>query len=98
MPTRNINLTERLDRFVERQVSSGRYSNASEIVRDALRLLEEQEQERAAKLKALREAARQGFDQLDQGQGDVLKSKKAIRRFIAGIEAEVATKRAKRGG
>ena len=46
MPTRNINLTEHFDRFVERQVSSGRYSNASEIVREALRLLEEQEQER----------------------------------------------------
>jgi len=57
VPTRNINLTEHFDRFVERQVSSGRYSNASEIVRDALRLLEEQQQERAAKLKAGRQAA-----------------------------------------
>src|SRR5437899_6344363 len=95
MPTRNINLTEHFDRFVERQVSSGRYSNASEIVRDALRLLEEEEQERATKLKALRQAARQGFDQLDQGKGHVLKGKNAIRRFIAGIEAEVGTKRAK---
>ena len=37
-PTRNINLTDHLDRFVERQASSGQYSNASEIVRDALRL------------------------------------------------------------
>ena len=54
MPTRNINLTEHFDHFVERQVSSGRYSNASEIVREALRLLEEQDQERQAKLKALR--------------------------------------------
>ena len=51
MPTCNINLTEHLDHFVERQVASGRYSNASEIVREALRLLEEQEQERKAKLK-----------------------------------------------
>jgi putative addiction module CopG family antidote len=41
MSTRNINLTDHLDRFVERQVTSGRYGNASEIVRDALRLLEE---------------------------------------------------------
>ena len=44
MPTRNINLTEHFNAFVERQVSSGRYSSASEIVREALRLLEEQEQ------------------------------------------------------
>src|ERR1700691_519620 len=89
MPTRNINLTEHFDRFVEHQVSSGRYSNASEIVRDALRLLEEQEQEREAKLNALRRAAKQGFDEIAQGKGIVLKGKKSIRRFLTEIEAEV---------
>ena len=98
MPTRNVNLTEHFDRFVERQVSSGRYSNASEIVREALRLLEEQEQEREAKLKALRHAAKQGFDEIDQGKGIVLKGKKAIQRFIAEIEGEVKTRAAKNGG
>ena len=67
MPTRNINLTEHLDHFVERQIASGRYSNASEIVRASLRLLEEQEQERKAKLKSLRQAAKQGFEEIDQG-------------------------------
>lgn len=95
MPTRNINMTDHFDRFVERQISSGRYSSASEIVRDALRLLEEQEQERAAKLKALRQAAKQGFDEIDQGKGIALKGKKAIRGLIADVEAEV---RAKAGG
>ena len=59
MPTRNFNLTEHFDHFVQRQVSSGRYSNASEIVREALRRLEEQEQERVAKLQALRQAGKQ---------------------------------------
>ena len=98
MPTRNINLTEHFDNFVERQVSSGRYSNASEIVREALRLLEEQEQEREAKLKALRRAAKQGFDEIDQGKGIVLKGKKAISRFITDIESEVATEAAKKDG
>src|SRR5271170_7076671 len=92
MPTRNINLTDHFDHFVERQVSSGRYSNASEIVRDALRLMEEQEQEREAKLKAIRQAARLGFDEIDQGKGIVLKGRKAIRRFIAEVEGEVRTK------
>ncbi len=98
MPTRNINLTEHFDHFVQRQVSSGRYSNASEIVREALRLLEEQEQERQAKLKALRQAAQQGFAEIDQGQGIVLKGKKAVKQFITQIEAEVRSKAAKNGG
>jgi antitoxin ParD1/3/4 len=92
VPTRNINLTEHLDDFVERQVASGRYSNASEIVRASLRLLEEQEQEREAKLKALRQAAKQGFDEIDQGKGVVLEGKKAIDQFLADIETEVRTK------
>ena len=92
MPTRNVNLTEHFDDFVERQVSSGRYSNASEMVRQALRLLEEQEQERQAKLKALRLAAEQGFRQIDQGEGIILTGKKAVEQFIQGIEAEVRSK------
>ncbi len=45
MPTRNINLTDHLDQFVEDRVTSGRYGNASEIVREGLRLLEQREQE-----------------------------------------------------
>ena len=98
MPTRNINLTEHWDHFVERQVVSGRYGNASEIVREALRLLEEQEQERKAKLKALRQAAKKAFDEIDQGKGVVLKGKKAINQFITDIETEVRIKAARNGG
>ncbi len=97
MPTRNINLTGHFDRFVERQVSSGRYSNASEMVRVALRLLEQEEDERQAKLKALRRAAKEGFDEIDQGKGMVLKGKKAVRQFITEIEAEVRSRSAKNG-
>jgi hypothetical protein len=62
-----------------------------------LRLLEEQEQERQAKLKALRQAAKQGFDEIDQGKGIVLKGKKAVKQFITEIEAEVSSKAAKNG-
>ncbi len=97
MPTRNINLTEHWDNFIERQVASGRYSNASEIVRESLRLLEEQEQERKAKLKALRQAAKEGFDELDRGQGIVLKGKKALHQFVMEIAAEVRTKAGRNG-
>jgi antitoxin ParD1/3/4 len=90
-------LTEHLDNFVARQVASGRYSNASEIVREALSLLEEQEQERKATLNALRLAAKQGFDEIDQGKGIVVKGKKEISQFIRDIETEVRTNAAKNG-
>jgi antitoxin ParD1/3/4 len=69
MPTRNINLTEHLDSFIETGINSGRYSNASEVVREGLRLLEQREREDQAKLEWLRLAVRQGFDQIDRGEG-----------------------------
>jgi putative addiction module CopG family antidote len=43
MPTRNVNLTDELDRFVAKKVRSGRYENASEVVRAGLRTLERDE-------------------------------------------------------
>jgi antitoxin ParD1/3/4 len=97
MPTRNIHLTDHFDEFVEKQLSSGRYSNASEIVRDALRLLEEQEAERKAKLQALRHAAKEGFAEIDAGHGIVLKDKKALARFFKDLEAEALAKAARNG-
>src|SRR5690348_1978325 len=45
MPTRNINLTEHFERFIRTEVQSGRYSNASEVVREGLRLMERRHQE-----------------------------------------------------
>ncbi len=60
MPTRNVNLTEELDRFVFTKVESGRYENASEVVRAALRILEREEQQYEAKLAALRAAIDEG--------------------------------------
>jgi antitoxin ParD1/3/4 len=56
MPTRNVNLTNDLDRFVATKVKSGRYENASEVVRAGLRTLEREEQQYEAKLAALRAA------------------------------------------
>ena len=56
MPTRNVNLTDELDRFVVTKVESGRYENASEVIRAALRTLEREEQRYEAKLAALRAA------------------------------------------
>ena len=60
MPTRNINLTSELDRFVLEKVNSGRYGNASEVVRAGLRTLEREEREYEAKLAALSVAIDEG--------------------------------------
>jgi antitoxin ParD1/3/4 len=60
MPTRNVNLTDELDRFVSKKVESGRYEDASEVVRAALRTLEREEQHYEAKLAALRTAIDEG--------------------------------------
>jgi antitoxin ParD1/3/4 len=70
MPTRNVNLTEELERFVLTKVESGRYENASEVVRAALRTLEREEQQYEAKLAGLRAAIDQG-DASGIAEGDV---------------------------
>jgi antitoxin ParD1/3/4 len=60
LPTRNVNLTRELDRFVATKVKSGRYENASEVVRAGLRTLEREEREYEAKLAALQAAIDEG--------------------------------------
>ena len=90
MPTRNVNLTEHFDRFIEVRVASGRFSNASEVVREGLRLLEQREQEDKAKLEWLRAAAKDGFDQLDRGEGIEFESMDDFDAYIDQIGKEVS--------
>ena len=68
MPTRNISLTPEQDAFIERAVRSGDYQNASEAVRDALRLLQQRRREDALRLKALRRQIDAGIDALRRGE------------------------------
>jgi antitoxin ParD1/3/4 len=72
MPTRNVNLTEVLDHFIAEKVKSGRYENASEVMRAALRALEREEKEYEAKLAALRSAIDAG-DSSGIARGDVFR-------------------------
>jgi antitoxin ParD1/3/4 len=79
MPTRNVNLTDELDRFLLTKVKSGRYENASEVVRAALRILEREEQQYEAKLAALRAAIDEG-DASGIAEGNVfLRVRKALK-------------------
>jgi len=72
MPTRNINLTAELDRFVATKIKSGRYENASEVVRAGLRHLEREERQYELKLAALRAAIDEG-DASGVAQGNVFR-------------------------
>jgi antitoxin ParD1/3/4 len=67
MPTRNVNLTEELDSFVEKMVKSGKYQNASEAMRDAVRGLQQRWQEDELKLTVLRKQIKTGADALTSG-------------------------------
>ncbi|MFZ2649702.1 MAG: type II toxin-antitoxin system ParD family antitoxin [Burkholderiaceae bacterium] len=68
MPTRNVVLSEHQHELVEALVQSGRYQNASEVLREGLRLIEERERIEQAKLKALKQAARQGWADVSAGR------------------------------
>lgn len=57
----NYTLGQHFEQFIEDQLESGRYRDASEIVRAGLRLLEEHEQLRAARIEALRTTLREGI-------------------------------------
>lgn len=68
MPTRNVVLSEHQQQLVETLVQSGRYQNASEVLREGLRLIEDRERVGEAKLKALKQAARQGWADVAAGR------------------------------
>jgi antitoxin ParD1/3/4 len=92
MPTRNVNLTEHFDRFIETGIASGRFSNASEVVREGLRLLEQREREDKAKIEWLRAAAKAGFDAADRGDYVTLRSDREIDDFVDRVRQEVSEK------
>lgn len=58
----NVNLTPQLEDMVRQKVASGRYTSASEVVREALRLMDELDSLRAARLEQLRQDIRAGLD------------------------------------
>jgi antitoxin ParD1/3/4 len=58
----NVNLTPQLEELVRAKVSSGLYNSASEVVREALRLMDEQDRLRQAKLEELRREVRKGLE------------------------------------
>lgn len=64
----NVSLTTELEKFVSAKVESGRYNSASEVVREALRLLEEHDSARAAQLAEFNEVLGRRLAALDRGE------------------------------
>jgi antitoxin ParD1/3/4 len=64
----NVSLTPKLEKFVNNKVQTGRYSSASEVVREALRLLEEHELARAAQLGEFNKELGRRLAALDRGE------------------------------
>jgi antitoxin ParD1/3/4 len=94
VPTRNVVLTERQADLIETLVESGRYQNASEVLRDGLRLVEQREAEDASKLKALRSAARVGVAALDRGEFKELGDIDELRNYLNDLSEKVISKAA----
>jgi antitoxin ParD1/3/4 len=68
VPTRNVVLTDHQHQVVETLVQSGRYQNASEVLREGLRLIEQRDAEDTARLEAPREAAQIGWADAEAGR------------------------------
>ncbi len=64
----NVSLTPQLEEFVSGKVQSGRYNSASEVVREALRLLEEHDAARATQLSAFNGELGRRLAALDRGK------------------------------
>jgi antitoxin ParD1/3/4 len=79
----NISLTPELEKLVQQKVKSGLYNNASEVVREALRLMKESEAVRSAKLRQLKIALAKGEADIASGRVTKLESDDEIEEFFA---------------
>ncbi|MEE9257372.1 MAG: type II toxin-antitoxin system ParD family antitoxin [bacterium] len=79
----HISLTTRLERMVRDKVASGDYNNASEVIREALRLMNERDEIRRRKLEALREELASGEADLANGRLVSLADDEELRAFFS---------------
>ncbi|MDR3055762.1 MAG: type II toxin-antitoxin system ParD family antitoxin [Zoogloeaceae bacterium] len=93
MPTRNVVLTTHQASFVEHLVATGRYQNASEILREGLRLIEDREREAEKRLQVLREAVASGMEDITAGRYEVIDSAEALTAFVQNVTEEALAHR-----
>jgi antitoxin ParD1/3/4 len=89
MPTMNVSLPAALAEFVEKEVASGNYATASEVVRDGLRMLREERAVYEEKLAILRREIQVAVDEVNAGQF----SDRTVMEILAEVQAEDEAKR-----
>lgn len=89
MPTRNVVLTDYQARLLERLVTSGRYQNASEVLREGLRLVESRDAEEKARLAALREAIQVGDADIRAGRSKRFDTPAALDKHLSDAADEL---------
>jgi antitoxin ParD1/3/4 len=89
MPTRNVVLTKRQEKLIETLVGSGRYQNASEVLRDGLRLVEQRDAEDTAKLEVLRQAAHVGVAALERGEFKEFENIEDLQNYLNDLSEKV---------
>jgi antitoxin ParD1/3/4 len=82
----NVSLTPELEQLIHERVKTGRYHSASEVVREALRLLEDRDELRRLRLADLRQQVATGLEALDRGEG--LDGETVFDELHAGLGAE----------
>jgi len=81
----NVNVGTQWEKFIAENVQSGRYLSASEVIREGLRLLQEREQLRLARLERVTKAVNEGIRQLDRGKHVEL-DRQGIKKHLAGVK------------
>src|SRR5579859_2635980 len=83
----NVNLTPELEQMVHSKVKTGRYNSASEVVREALRLMDERDQIKAIQKEELRKKIAAGLKSLDEGRG--VDGESVFARLEAELDEEI---------
>lgn len=84
----NVSLTPELEAFVHEKVASGRYTSASEVVRESLRLLEDEDRAKGRRLEALKMEVQKGLDDIEAGRFVSLENEEDFTRLASEIKAE----------
>jgi len=92
MGMRQVELTSHFDHFIDSGVRSGRFTDASEVVREGLRMLEQHEKNEEAKLERLKHAAQLGFEALDNGDSILLESSQELHDYLSEIYSQARSR------